>query len=253
MVAVKCISVEKVAHEIHLIKQEMDSLRSVDHPNIVKIFETFLDHEFFYIVMEYCNGGELFEHIMDKGKFSEGEASRLVRKILGALKHMHEKNICHRDLKPENIIFEKNTNDLRLIDFGLSKAVEAETILKTKVGTPYYVAPEVLRGKYSLKCDLWRVGVITYILLCGYPPFYGDSNKEIFKRILSCDYRFYDDEWQDVSLEAVDFIKKLLVIDVEDRLSSTEAIMHPWIQGSDVEPRYLCPSVLKRMRLFKKP
>ena len=210
-----------------------------------------MDNEFFYIVMEYCNGGELFEHIMDRGKFSERQAARVVRRVVGALKHLHDLKICHRDLKPENLIFDKSSNDVRLIDFGLSKIANHEEELETKVGTPYYVAPEVLKGKYNVQCDMWSVGVITYIMLCGYPPFYGDNNKEIFKKILTCDYKFYEDEWKHISKEAVHFVRKLIIVDTEVRMSAEEALKHPWLKTGDSEPRYLCPSVLKRLRIHQ--
>ena len=179
-VAVKTIEMAKVVDELHLLKAEIEILRTVDHPNVVKIYETYMDETHFYIVMEYCEGGELFDHIMDGGKFSEQDAAKIISKVIGALQHMHELNICHRDLKPENIILERNTNNVKIIDFGLSTIVK-EKDLSTRVGTPYYVAPEVLRGKYSMKCDMWSVGVIMYTMLCGYPPFHGEDNIAIFK------------------------------------------------------------------------
>lgn len=142
--------------------------------------------------MELSEGGELFEKIVEMHKFSEKQAAILMRKILSSVKHLHEHGICHRDLKPENFLFTDNTEDaeIKLIDFGLSKRFGAiqeshpDEKMHTIVGTPYYVAPEVLKGNYDFACDVWSLGVILYIMLCGYPPFEGDNNKEIFKRVL---------------------------------------------------------------------
>ena len=251
-VAVKTIEMAKVVDELHLLKAEIEILRTVDHPNVVKIYETYMDETHFYIVMEYCEGGELFDHIMDGGKFSEQDAAKIISKVIGALQHMHELNICHRDLKPENIILERNTNNVKIIDFGLSTIVK-EKDLSTRVGTPYYVAPEVLRGKYSMKCDMWSVGVIMYTMLCGYPPFHGDDNIAIFKQILKGDVNFFENDWKDCSREAMHFVGRLIVEDTFTRLSAQDALKHPWILEADKEPKFLCPSVLKRLRLFKQP
>jgi len=154
-----------------------------------------------HIVMELSDGGELFEKIVEMHKFTEHQAADLMKKILSSVKHLHEHGICHRDLKPENFIFSDKTEDpeIKLIDFGLSKRfgpnaaandhtglgqVSLEDKMHTIVGTPYYVAPEVLMGSYNFSCDVWSLGVILFIMLCGYPPFEGDNNKEIFKRVL---------------------------------------------------------------------
>jgi serine/threonine protein kinase len=141
--------------------------------------------------MELAEGGELFEAIVASGRFSERRASVLIQKMLSAVKHLHEHKIVHRDLKPENFIFSDNTTDaeIKLIDFGLSKRfgkidLKEKIKLKTVVGTTYYVAPEVLKGDYDNSCDIWSLGIILYIFLCGYPPFEGDNSKEIFRNVL---------------------------------------------------------------------
>lgn len=160
--------------------------------------------------MELAEGGELFEKIVEMHKFSEKQAASLMKKILSSVKHLHEHGICHRDLKPENFLFSDNTSEgeIKLIDFGLSKRFghiqEADPAEKmhTIVGTPYYVAPEVLKGNYDFSCDVWSLGVILYIMLCGYPPFEGDNNKEIFKRVLQQKLEFDPEDWSDISDEA---------------------------------------------------
>lgn len=147
--------------------------------------------------MELAAGGELFDKIVQSQRFSERRAADYMKKMLSAIKHLHEHQICHRDLKPENFLFSDNTPDaeIKLIDFGLSKRFgtnekihsEKKIKLKTVVGTPYYVAPEVLKGSYDNSCDIWSLGIILYIFLCGYPPFEGDNSKEIFKTVLQRD------------------------------------------------------------------
>lgn len=141
---------------------------------------------------------------------------------------------------------------MRLVDFGLAAEVSSEADLRTRVGTSFYVAPEVLEGKYNVKCDMWSVGVITYTMLCGYPPFHGDNNNEVFKKILNCELVFFENDWKNISREAVHFISKLIVEDPETRLSATDALKHPWMLMGD-QSKGLCPGVLKRLRLFRQP
>lgn len=132
---------------------------------------------------------------------------------MSAIKHLHDKNIAHRDLKPENIIFENNPTsiNIKLIDFGLSKLLHKEgKLMITKLGTPYYVSPEVLEGVYDKRCDLWSIGVIAFILLSGTPPFNGRNEVEVFNKIRCCDYEFNEKQWANISKEAQDFIEKLL-------------------------------------------
>lgn len=139
----------------------------VDHPSIIKFYETYRDATYFHIVMEYCEGGELYEALMANGKFPEEDVAKIIKQILAALKHLHDKNIAHRDLKPENVIIESKEGEMRikLIDFGLSKLLGKNgKIMMTKLGTPYYVSPEVLEGVYDKRCDLWAVGVLAFIL-----------------------------------------------------------------------------------------
>jgi calcium-dependent protein kinase len=163
-------------------------MKDVDHPNIIKIYETYMDKFYFHFVIEFCDGGDLYEKLINKSKFNEKESAIIIEQVLSALNHCHYKNICHRDLKPENIVFAKKskhpreldlTNDeavIKIIDFGLAKFISEGNSLKSKVGTPYYVAPEVLEGSYDYRCDNWSVGVITYTMLCGYPPFFGENH-----------------------------------------------------------------------------
>lgn len=188
-----------------------------------------------HLVTELCTGGELFDRIIARGHYSEADAAVLVRKICDAVKHCHDRDICHRDLKPENFLFETPAEDaeLKVIDFGLSRMDDGLSagVMTTRVGTPYYIAPEVLGRHYDKSCDLWSIGVITYILLCGYPPFYGDTDPEIFASVRAGRYDFDSPEWTHVSAEAKDLISRLLLLDASKRLTADEALRHPWLSG----------------------
>jgi len=185
--AIKSIPKEHLKGDFAKLIVEFDILKSIYHPNIISFEEVCIDDFYFHIITEYCGGGELFDHLSDKGSFDEANAAKLTKQILQAIKHLHELNICHRDLKPENVLFESKGKDpmLKLIDFGLSKVfVPGEPRkMKTKIGTSYYMAPEVIEGDYTDVCDLWSVGIITYCLLCGYPPFQADNDLLLFKKI----------------------------------------------------------------------
>ena len=209
---------------------EIEILRKISHPNIINIFEIFEDYKQYYIICEYCEGGELFSIISRKGFFSEKEAAKIIQQILQAVNYLHTNNIIHRDLKPENIIFVSNDKDIiKLIDFGTAIEVKDKgKKLKKIIGTPYYIAPEVLKENYNEKCDVWSCGVILFILLCGYPPFNGRSNKEIYNKIENSAPIFYDEEWNDISKEAKDLCKKMLKKNPYERFSAQECLKHNW-------------------------
>jgi len=141
--------------------------------------------------MELCQGGELFERLMSRGSFSEQESRLIIKQSLQALKHLHDMNIAHRDLKPENILFTEQGAGIKLIDFGMSKIVpSSNALMNTKLGTPYYVSPEVLDGKYDKRCDLWSIGVICFVCICGEPPFVGKTTADLFNKIKTNDFDF---------------------------------------------------------------
>ena len=154
----------------------------VDHPHIIKLYAVYEDAKYFHIVMELCEGGELFDRIVEKLYFSEQEAAFHFKNMLSALNHLHTNDIVHRDMKPENFLFlsKKPDAEIKLIDFGLSRKFEKQVDLSSMVGTPYYVAPEVLGGSYGKECDIWGLGVVLYTMLSGTLPFGGGSNAEIF-------------------------------------------------------------------------
>ncbi|GMF43005.1 unnamed protein product [Phytophthora fragariaefolia] len=229
--------------------------QTLDHPNIIKLYDVCEGNRHLHLVTELCTGGELFDRIIARGHYSEADAAVLVRKICDAVKHCHERDICHRDLKPENFLFATKAEDaeLKVIDFGLSRMDDGLSagVMTTRVGTPYYIAPEVLGRHYDKSCDLWSIGVIMYILLCGYPPFYGDTDPEIFASVRAGRYDFDSPEWTNVSEEAKDLISRLLLVDASKRLTADEVLRHPWVSGS--APRSsmtLNPNIFSSLKRF---
>eukprot|EP01095_Lingulamoeba_sp_RSL-Kostka_P005071 TRINITY_DN16432_c0_g1_i1.p1 TRINITY_DN16432_c0_g1~~TRINITY_DN16432_c0_g1_i1.p1 ORF type:complete len:426 (+),score=182.95 TRINITY_DN16432_c0_g1_i1:86-1363(+) len=234
--AVKVINKKNVQQDLHRLAIEMKVLRTVEHPNIIKLQEVFETEEMLYIVTEIVSGGELFDRIVSKGSYSEKDAQSLTRKFIEALEYLHDKNIVHRDLKPENLLLKSNANDteVKLADFGLSKIMGAEVMLQTACGTPGYVAPEILQARpegYGKEVDMWSVGVITYILLCGFPPFYNDNIPLLFESIMKADFDYPPEYWDHISDSAIDFIDSLLVAEPENRLTATQALDHPWLKA----------------------
>ncbi|EPR60647.1 calcium-dependent protein kinase CDPK2B [Toxoplasma gondii TgCatPRC2] len=255
--AVKTIPKAKVKN-IKRFKQEIAIMKCLDHPNIIKLYETFEDHKNIYLVLELCKGGELFDRIIEEGYFSEMYAGTLMRQAFAALYYIHQHGIAHRDLKPENFLFADKSKEapLKIIDFGLAARAGPTTVLATKAGTPYYVAPQVLQGKYTYKCDIWSAGVIMYILLCGYPPFHGDNDAEILAKVKSGKFSFNEQDWKNVSVEAKDLIRKLLTYDPAQRLTAEQALAHPWIKhyatkANPVADAPLNSKILDNFRAFR--
>jgi len=219
---------------VERFKREIDIMKMMDHPNIIKLFETFEDARSVYLAMELCTGGELFDRIIEAGHLGEKEAATVIQQILRAICYMHDKQVCHRDLKPENFLFAtKDALDksvLKIIDFGLSCNFKTGQTMSTRAGTPYYVAPQVLQGKYDYLCDLWSVGVIMYILLCGYPPFYGRNDQEVLSKVKRGNFSFQEKDWGRISGDAKDLIRNLLRLDPNERFSASEALSHQWIK-----------------------
>lgn len=236
--AIKSIRKSKVG-KVDVLKREVALLKECDHPNIIKLIEVQEDQKYLHLITELCTGGELFDRIIEKtqsdeGHFSERDAANLVGCILDAIAYCHDqKGIVHRDLKPENFLFSSKDENaiIKIIDFGLSRHDDMKAgIMNTKVGTPYYVAPEVLNREYTKSCDIWSIGVITYILLCGYPPFYGDTDNQIFDSVRTARFDFPSPDWDGISDSAKDFICSLLKRDPSKRLSASDALNHRWIR-----------------------
>ncbi len=167
------------------LNYEIDILKNLDHPNILRLYEVFEDKKFIYLVTEFCEAGELFDEIVKRQRFDERDAAIIIKQLLSAIAYCHSKSVCHRDLKPENILIDnKETLSIKLIDFGTSQKFDTEEKMELILGTAYYIAPEVLKGEYDEKCDVWSIGVILYILLSGEPPFPGSNDKEILKHVV---------------------------------------------------------------------
>jgi len=235
-VAIKIIDRHDVGKDYEKnLRMEMDILRRVDHPNIIALHEMIEAGNKLYFVMELVTGGELFDRIVEKGSYSEEDAKILVRKIVSAIDYLHKQNIAHRDLKPENLLVKSIEDDteVKIADFGLSKIIDKDKMMQTACGTPGYVAPEVLNAEgYDKEVDMWSVGVITYILLCGFPPFYSESVPEVFEQIMKAEYDYPEEYWDEISAEAKDFIDHLLVVDVAKRLTAEQSLNHPWLRQS---------------------
>ena len=266
--AIKIIDKSKVSN-VERFRLEVEIMFRLNHPSILRLFDYFEDKKFIYLVLELCSGGELFDRIIEKKYYHEDEARQIFKQIIKAIHYCHLNGVCHRDLKPENFIMLSQTDPylLKVIDFGLSRTFpntkdnnsntqtppyqndpkspmeidlnkqqksrrQTKAVLKTKAGTPFYIAPEVLTGNYTEKCDVWSCGVILYILFCGYPPFYGENNKEILEAVKSGKLDFSTPEWKDKSKLAIDLVKKMIVSQ-DSRLFSDEVIKHPWMQSKN--------------------
>ena len=215
-------------------KYEIEILRKISHPNITNIFEIFADSKKYYVIMEFLEGGELFEAITSIGSFTEASACKVMKQILSAVYYLHSNRIVHRDLKPENIMLTqkpKNGNyQIKLIDFGTAKIFKPGKKMNKFIGTSYYIAPEVLKERYDEKCDVWSCGVILFILLCGYPPFNGNTNMDIFHAIQNQNPIFGGEEWEDITQEAKDLIKLMLKKNPSERLSADMCLKHKWFK-----------------------
>ncbi len=218
-------------------QREIQILIKTDHPNIIKLFEIFEDDRFIYLIMEKCNGGELFDriidHIQSKNMYTEKDAAKLFQQIMSAIVYCHDNGIAHRDLKPENLLYinegSEINNPIKVIDFGLSQTLNTKKILSSKVGTAYYVSPEILAGKYTEKCDIWSTGVILYVLLSGEPPFNGPSDSVIYSKIKKMKFNFPLNKWKNISEEAKDLLSHMLAPEKE-RYNASQVLAHPWFK-----------------------
>ncbi|KAL3693103.1 hypothetical protein R1sor_006754 [Riccia sorocarpa] len=236
------------------VRREISILHLLEgQDNIVEIKGAYEDASNVYVVMELCSGGELFDRITARGHYSEAQASVVMRSILRAIEVCHEFGVFHRDLKPENFLLADKSEDaeIKVIDFGLSTYFKQDETFEDVVGSPYYIAPEVLNKKYGPEADVWSAGIILYILLSGIPPFWAENEDAIFNLILNQELRFTFHTWKTISAEAKDLIQKLLIRDPLKRPTAREALMHPWIQEDGVAPDVpLDPVVQTRLKKF---
>jgi len=227
--------------DLVLLGREIDIMKKVNHPNVLKLQEVYETDETISLVMELVDGGELFYKIVEKGNYSEKDAVKIVRQMVQGVDYLHAQGIAHRDLKPENLLCSMDSRDefkpfrVVIADFGLSKAFDDGNPLKTSCGTPDYVAPEVItaEGEYDASVDMWSCGVITYVLLCGFSPFLSMDQTGLFEKIMKAEYDFPDPEWTHISENAKDFIRKLLVKDRHERYTAKQCLAHPWLNGGE--------------------
>ncbi|XP_047155378.1 CDPK-related kinase 5-like isoform X2 [Vigna umbellata] len=236
-VAVKVIPKAKMTTAIAIedVRREVKILRALTgHKNLIQFHDAYEDNDNVYIVMELCEGGELLDRILSRGgKYTEEDAKAVMIQILNVVAFCHLQGVVHRDLKPENFLFtsKEENSELKAIDFGLSDFVKPDERLNDIVGSAYYVAPEVLHRAYSTEADVWSVGVIAYILLCGSRPFWARTESGIFRAVLRATPSFDEPPWPSLSDEAKDFVKRLLNKDPRKRMTAAQALSHPWIKN----------------------
>ncbi|XP_060186789.1 calcium-dependent protein kinase 1-like [Lycium barbarum] len=239
--------VEDVRREIQIMHH------LAGHPNVISIKGAYEDAVAVHVVMELCAGGELFDRIIQRGHYTERKAAELTRTIFGVVEACHSLGVMHRDLKPENFLFVNQKEDslLKTIDFGLSVFFKPDERFNDVVGSPYYVAPEVLKKRYGPEADVWSAGVIVYILLSGVPPFWAENEQGIFEQVLHGDLDFSSDPWPSISEDAKDLVRRMLVRDPRKRLTAHEVLCHRWVQVDGVAPdKPLDSAVLSRMKQF---
>lgn len=254
--AVKIIKAKSLsARETNKLQREIRVCQSVSsHPNIVGMLDDFIDKEFYYLVFELITGGELFDDIVKREFYSEEDASKATRQILDAIHFCHEKGIVHRDLKPENLLLSSKVHpaDIKVADFGLAIELEHPTEFSWYgfAGTPGYLSPEVIkRESYGKPVDTWAIGVILYILLVGYPPFWDEVQERLYKQIKEGRYDFPKPEWDTVSKSAKELIQRMLTVDPHKRITIAEALDHPWVRGKEASKMHR-QETIKQMAAF---
>ena len=260
--AIKSISLKSIPEkELREICREIEITSSLKHPNTIRFYETYFDNKYFHIVMQLCKGKDLYNKIQSHNALSEKIVKVIIYKILLGVSYCHAKGIVHRDLKPENILFVKDTLDseIKISDFGLSKYIsDPNEKMNSMAGTPYYIAPEVIKCSYNSKCDIWSIGVIAYVALCGELPFKDKKVAGIFKKISQVEPSFKEEEWDNVSSNAIEFIKMCLIKKPEKRPNAVEALNHKWFDelnamynNNDMKFNECEKDILNSIKMFK--
>ena len=241
--ALKSLTLNRMSpSKIKELLLEVAMMKKLDHPNIIRIIETYRTRQQLHIVMELCTGGELFDKLYaqvdedgnETNKFTEKDARQLMLKMTASLNYLHQAGIAHRDLKLENFIFTNKSDspEIKLIDFGYSQNYLQADHMHTVVGTAYYIAPEVLEGNYTKACDVWSLGTILFMMLAGKCPFGGQSDEEIQENVVNGRLKFNKKDWSNISPDAVDLLQKMIERDVSKRLTCASVLEHPWMTGN---------------------
>jgi len=235
-IAVKVIDKAKV-EDMNDVTREIEIMQMVKHKHIIRLYETFHETKKVYLAMELVTGGELFDRIVSKGSYSEKDSALCIYQLCDALSTLHALKVVHRDLKPENLLYESPESDnIKVADFGLARTVAKEgEMMKTACGTPGYVAPEILlnKGYDNTAVDMWSVGVILYILLCGFPPFYEEELPALFDSIMKARFDFPSPWWDEINQKAKDLVNGLLCLDVHKRLTADQVMKNAWVTGDE--------------------
>jgi serine/threonine protein kinase len=251
-VAIKVIEKARARDNLDALTSEIQILRSTNHPGLISLLELFESKSKVYLVMDLVSGGELFDSIVKRHHYSERDASNAVRQVAEALAYLHSRNIVHRDIKAENILLDANGETIKIADFGLSTVLSSETLETGLCGTPGYLAPEILlRREYAPASDVWALGVLAYILLCGFTPFQDDGDmRRLFKRIVHGQWEFLPPYWDAISDSAKDLVSKMLQPMPELRLTAAQVLEHPWIASHATVSGQPLPAVQEGIATF---
>ncbi|KAK7283759.1 hypothetical protein RIF29_13505 [Crotalaria pallida] len=255
--ACKSISREKLMlkEEIEYVRREIMIMQHLSgQPNIVEFRGAYEDRRNVHLVMEFCSGGDQFDRVISKESYSEGEAAKIMRQIVNVVHVCHFMGVIHRDIKPENFLLVSKVKDaaLKATDFGLSVFIEQGKVYRDIYGTPFYMAPEVLKRSYGKEIDIWSAGVILYILLCGVPPFWGQTGKGLFEAILEGEIDLDSASWPSISAAAKDLIRKMLTREPKKRITASDALEHPWMmKGGEASDKPIDSAVLIRMKQYR--
>jgi len=240
--AIKVVDCRSLIDVDQKVKNEVTILQSLrNFESIITLHDVLETDLHYYLVMELMDGGDVFDRILQKGMYPETQAKAVATNVLSSVDFIHYKRVAHRDLKPQNLLFDNIHNEInpKVAGFSFAKEVLQPRSLLTRVGTPTYVSPEVLKGEpYDEAVDLWSVGVVIYTILVGYPPFLEQDQQIQCRKICAADYDFFEEDWGNISESAKDLIKNLLVVDPTRRLSASQALQHPWITGANTTKCY---------------